>query len=68
MLDHIFQSVLKVYFHAGAGNIRSQIAITRLGAERVGEQEVTYYGEAPRLNLVYEISKDKWDHGWGENL
>jgi RimJ/RimL family protein N-acetyltransferase len=55
MLDYIFKFVDKVYFHIGAENIRSQIAITRLGAVKVGEQEVTYYGEKPKLNFVYEI-------------
>jgi RimJ/RimL family protein N-acetyltransferase len=60
MLDYIFQFVSIVYFHIGAHNIRSQIAITRLGAEKMAEQEVTYFGEAPKLNFVYAISKDKW--------
>ncbi|MGN6541440.1 MAG: hypothetical protein ACTHK8_03650 [Ginsengibacter sp.] len=48
-----------MYFHIGADNIRSQIAIIRLGAEKVAEQEVTYFGEAPKLNFMYEISKEK---------
>lgn len=60
MLDYIFQFVSKVYFHIGANNIRSQIAISRLGAEKVAEQEVTYYGETPKLNFVYQISKENW--------
>lgn len=61
MLDYIFQFVSKVYFHIGAGNIRSQIAISRIGAEKIGEQEATYFGETPMLNYVYEINKDKWE-------
>ena len=61
MLDYIFQVVSKVHFHIGADNIRSQIAIGRLGAEKIAEHEVTYYGEAPQLNFVYEISKKKWN-------
>lgn len=44
----------------GANNIRSQVAIGRIDAEKISEQEVTYFGEAPRLNFVYEISKGKW--------
>jgi N-acetyltransferase len=60
MLDYIFQFASKVYFHIGANNIRSQIAISRIGAEKIAEQEVTYFGEAPRLNFVYVISKEKW--------
>lgn len=57
MLDYIFRFVDRVYFHIGAENIRSQIAISRLGAVKIGEQEVTYFGEAPKLNFVYEIAK-----------
>ncbi|RAK35968.1 GNAT family N-acetyltransferase [Chitinophaga ginsengisegetis] len=60
MLDYVFQFVSKVYFHIGANNIRSQIAIGRIGAEKIAEEEVTYFGEAPRLNFVYEISKENW--------
>lgn len=61
MLDYIFQYVDKVYFHIGAYNIRSQIAITRLGAEKIAEQEVAYFGDKPRLNFVYIISKTEWE-------
>lgn len=57
MLNYIFQFVSKVYFHIGAGNVRSQIAIGRLGAIKVAEQEVTYFGELPKLNFVYELDK-----------
>lgn len=57
MLDYIFQFVSKVYFHIGATNIRSQVAIGRIGAKKIAEQEVTYFGEVPRLNFVYEIRK-----------
>lgn len=58
MLDHIFSFVSKVHFHIGATNIRSQIAIGRIGAIKIGEQEVTYFGETPKYNFVYEIVKD----------
>lgn len=60
MLNYIFQFVDKVYFNIGADNVRSQIAIARLGAEKVDEQEVTYFGETSKLNFVYLIEKDKY--------
>jgi len=60
MLAYLFQFVAKVYFHIGANNIRSQIAIGRLGAEKIAEQEVAYFGEATKLNFVYEITKENW--------
>jgi RimJ/RimL family protein N-acetyltransferase len=60
MLNYIFQYVSTVYFHIGAENIRSQIAISRLNAEKVDEQVVAYYGELPKHNFVYCIEKRNW--------
>ncbi|WP_118952826.1 GNAT family N-acetyltransferase [Taibaiella helva] len=60
MLDYIFHFVDKVRFHIGAANYRSQTAITRLGAVKVAEEEVAYYGEPSRLNFVYEIQREDW--------
>ena len=60
MLDYLFQHVSKVIFHIGAVNVRSQIAITRLGAIKTGEEEIAYFGEAPKLDFVYQIHKDEW--------
>ncbi|SIR33799.1 GNAT family N-acetyltransferase [Pontibacter lucknowensis] len=60
LLDYLFQHVTEVYFHIGANNIRSQIAIGRLGAEKVSEQQVAYFGELPKLNYVYKIAKEDW--------
>ncbi len=60
MLDYIFQFVENVYFHIGACNIRSQIAIGRLGAAKVAEEEITYFGENPAPNYIYHISQSNW--------
>lgn len=60
MLDYAFRFVDKVQFHIGSENLRSQIAIGRLGATKVGEQVVTYFGESPKLNFVYVITKESW--------
>jgi|GEM_PF-6472 len=60
ILDYIFPFVSKVYLHIGVGNIRSQVAIGRLGAEKITEEEVAYFGEAPRWNIVYAIHKEQW--------
>ena len=57
MLDYAFQFVDKVFFHIGAQNIRSQKAIEKIGAIKVDEFEVAYYGEISKLNFVYLISK-----------
>ena len=55
MLDYAFQHIDKVYFHIGAQNYRSQKAIEKIGAQKIGEQEVEYYGEDSKLNYIYQI-------------
>lgn len=60
MLDYIFQFVDTVYFHVGKDNIRSRTAMERLGAENLGEQEIAYFGEIPRTNVLYQIKKENW--------
>ncbi|MFD2599449.1 GNAT family N-acetyltransferase [Sphingobacterium corticis] len=60
MLDYIFQYVDIVFFHIGVNNTRSQIAISKIYAEKIAEEEVYYAGEASRLNFVYAISRERW--------
>lgn len=60
MLDYIFPFVSTVHFDIGANNIRSQIAISRLGAVKVEEELVAYYGEAAKPNFTYAITRAEW--------
>jgi N-acetyltransferase len=60
MLEHIFLFVDAVNFYIGAVNKRSQISIERFGAIKTGEAETAYYGEAPKLDYVYTITKQQW--------
>lgn len=60
MLQHAFSVMNEVHFHIGAGNIRSQKAIERLGAVKIGEEEIAYYGEKTNLNFIYRIAKGDW--------
>ena len=60
MLDYIFQKVDAVTFYVGAVNKRSQVSIERFGAKKIGEKETAYFGEAPKLDYVYCISKLDW--------
>lgn len=62
MLDHIFQWVDRVDFHVGAENKRSQMAMQRLGARKVAEKVVAYFGEADKLNFVYAIERGEWQN------
>ncbi len=57
MFDHAFQFVDKVILHIGETNFRSQKAAEKIGAVKVGEIEVAYYGEPVKLNFVYGVSK-----------
>jgi len=57
MTAHAFQWVERIIFHIGAGNLRSQIAIGRIGAQKIGEEDVAYYGEATKQNFVYLLNR-----------
>lgn len=61
MLDHAFKFFDFVIFHVGATNFRSQKAMEKLGAKKIGEEEVAYHGEAVKLNFVYRIDKAVWN-------
>jgi RimJ/RimL family protein N-acetyltransferase len=55
MLEHAFQFVDSVVFHIGPTNFRSQHAILKLGAMKIGEEE--YNGIA---QFVYEIRRIRY--------
>lgn len=59
LLNYAFHFVDKVYFHIGATNIRSQMAITKLGATKIGEVDFDYYGKK-LLHVEYLIRKQNW--------
>lgn len=60
MLNHIFQFVETVYFHVGADNIRSQIAVGRLGATQLLEESIAYFGDEPKVNVAFGLRKEVW--------
>jgi RimJ/RimL family protein N-acetyltransferase len=60
MFDYAFQFVDKVILHIGATNFRSQKATEKLGAVKIAELEVAYYGEPLKWNFVYQADKEKW--------
>ena len=59
MLDYAFQHVSSVLFFIGANNIRSQIAIGRVGAVKIREENIAYYGETPNINFVFEVTRSE---------
>lgn len=60
MLNHAFKFVNTVIFHIGSNNIRSQKAIEKLGAKKIGEIKMEYYGEQQQWNYIYQITKEEW--------
>lgn len=60
MIDHALLHFDAVIFHVGSNNIRSQTAVTRLGANKIAEEEIAYYGEPAKLNFIYRISRSDW--------
>lgn len=59
MLRHAFAAVSRVIFVIGAGNIRSQRAIEKIGAVRAGTRADPRLGES----LVYELTPDRYAQG-----
>ena len=60
MLNYIFNEVDLVKFHVGKDNVRSRIAMERLGAKPHQEIEVAYYGEPSKVNVEYWIAKSDY--------
>ena len=61
MLDFAFVYADNVTFYIGAVNKRSQVSIERFGAQKIGEEEMAYFGEASKLNFVYQVTKAQWE-------
>jgi RimJ/RimL family protein N-acetyltransferase len=59
LLDYAFQFVDKVYFHVGTTNLRSQRAVLKIGATKLGEVEFDYYG-GKLSHYEYLITKREW--------
>lgn len=60
MLNYAFEFCNTVLFHVGANNIRSQIAIGRLGAIKTRELPVAYHGESTVMNYEYCLNRNAW--------
>ncbi len=60
MLDHAFTRLERVVFHVGALNIRSRKAMQKLGASQIGEEQVAYYGEPAKTNVVFLMTREAW--------
>lgn len=54
MINYAFQFVNKVYFHVGETNYRSQKAVEKLGAIKIGEIKSE---NLSKINWVYQLKK-----------
>ena len=61
MINYAFEFVETVIFHIGACNIRSQKAIEKMGAIKIGEEVHQYFGEDNSLNFVYAIKSNHFN-------
>lgn len=56
LIDYAFESVNSIFFHVGAENIRSQKAVLKLGATKIGEMNMPNNGnDVPHYE--YELKK-----------
>lgn len=60
MLKHAFKSVSEVWFHIGPDNVRSQKAISKIGAAYEGEQTLEIGGK-PIVMRAYCIRTTNWN-------
>lgn len=60
MFNHAFQFVDQIILHIGETNFRSQKAAEKIGAVKVGEVNIAYYGEPIKLNFIYQMTKPDW--------
>lgn len=63
MLKRAFQYVDRVHFEVGSRNIRSQIAIKRLGAREIDRIEIVEPGIFNDVHVIFELQKSQFDHG-----
>ena len=59
MLAHAFKFVESVVFYVGEKNFRSQKAMEKIGASRIGLVERQYGNHLPSLNVRYVIKKPR---------
>lgn len=61
MLDHAFTIYPEVRFQIGVDNLRSRIAVERLGARLIGTVEVNDPGAAVSPHVEYAITRSEWN-------
>jgi len=65
--NHAFRFVESVVFFVGENNVRSQKALEKIGAIKVGTATREYANHPPARNVKYVIRKNVTTNGGGEN-
>jgi len=65
--NHAFRFVESVVFFVGENNVRSQKALEKIGAIKVGTATRDYANHPPARNVKYVIRKNVTTNGGGEN-
>ena len=60
LLNQLFLNFQSVFFEIGAGNLRSRIAIGRLGARLVEEEKGEGEASGEPARLLYRITREEW--------
>lgn len=63
MLAHAFESVARVVFSVGAGNVISRRAMTRIGGRLTGETWVEERAGVPTGHVRFEITREEFARG-----
>jgi RimJ/RimL family protein N-acetyltransferase len=63
MLAHALQSVGRVLFKVGEGNLRSRRAMEKIGGLPTARSEVVDTASGPVRHVIYEITRDSFAGG-----
>lgn len=60
LIDYAFHKVNTIYFYIGSTNIRSQIAIAKIGAKKIREFSVETNNQK-QITFEFAIQKEDWE-------
>ena len=63
MLQHAFESLPRVLFRIGETNVRSRMAMERIGGRLTDLVEASVYRGRPVRHVVYEITRESFANG-----
>ena len=61
MINYAFQYVGIIIFHIGGGNIRSQMAVQKLGGKKIAEADGKEPGNVEQMKFTFALNKEDWN-------